>query len=92
MLDSKFSANERGFINSSSVVEFLYYTVYNNVVLKRKHVSGEMGSRFWKMYHILEAMIQSKPSDVSRLFFKKSGTGKPLAAELLISTNSTARK
>ncbi len=84
MLDSKFSANERGFINSSSVVEFLYYTVYNNVVLKRKHVSGEMGSRFWKMYHILEAMIQSKPSDVSRLFFKKSGTGKPLAAELLI--------
>ena len=29
-------------------------------------------------------MIQSKPSDVSRLFFKKSGTGKPLAAELLI--------
>jgi hypothetical protein len=83
MMDEKFSANERGFINSASVVELLYYVVYNDIVSKRKLVSGDKESRFWKMYHMLDVMTQNKPSDVSKLFYAKSGTGKPLTVELL---------
>jgi len=83
MLDTKFSENERGFVNSSSVIELFYYTLNSDVLSKRKHEGGDTGSRFWKMYHILESMTQSKPSEVSKLFYAKSVTGKPLVVELL---------